>query len=131
MNGESMLDGVMFGRLIAVLGLVIGMILLAGWALKRFGGGGLARAAQRSRRLALIEIRPLDPHHKLALVSRDGVEHLILLAANHSAVIETGIAPPAATEPEPRFRDALAEPADGRPVLRADDEDDRRDGAPR
>lgn len=126
-----MLDGMMFGRLIAVLGLVIGLILLAGWAFKRFGGGGVSRTASRSRRLAVVEVRPLDPQHKLVLVARDGVEHLILLAANHSVVVETGIAPPAAREPEPRFRDALAEPRDARPVLRADDDEPGRDGEPR
>lgn len=125
-----MLDGMMFGRLIAVLGLVVGLILLTGWAFKRFGGGGLPRAAQRSRRLAVVEIRPLDPQHKLVLVARDGVEHLLLLAANHSLVVETGISPPVAAEAEPRFRDALAEPRDARPVLRADDEPGR-DGDPR
>lgn len=124
-----MLDGLMFGRLIAVLGLVVGLILLAGWVLKRFGGGGIVRARQGSRRLAVVEVRPLDPQHKLVLVARDGVEHLILLAANHSVVVETGIVPPAAAEPEPRFRDALAQPE--RPVLRADEADDLRDGEPR
>lgn len=126
-----MLDGVMFGRLIAILGLVIGLILLAGWAFKRFGGGGLPRAALRSRRLAVVEIRPIDPQHKLALVSRDGVEHLLLLAAGRSVVIETGIVPPPAAEPEPRFRDALAEPRGDRPVLRADEEADDWDKEPR
>ncbi len=119
-----MIDGVMIGRLIAVLGLVIGLILLAGWVLKRTGGGGLARAAQRSRRLAVIEARPLDPHHKLVLVSRDGVEHLLVIGANHTAVVETGIVPPAAAEPaepQPRFRDVLDREA---PVLRAPEEDE-------
>lgn len=123
-----MLDGLMFGRLIAVLGLVVGLILLAGWVLKRFGGGGI-RARQGSRRLAVVEVRPLDPQHKLVLVARDGVEHLILLAASHSVVVETGIAPPDPAEPEPRFRDALAEPE--RPVLRAAETEDLRDGEPR
>ncbi len=74
----------------------------------------------------MIEARPLDPHHKLVLISRDGVEHLLVLGSNHTAVVETGIVPPKSATPEDpiervRFRDALDPAPSDRPVLKASD----------
>lgn len=43
----------------------------------------------RSRRLELVESLNLDAKHKLALVKRDGQEHLILLAPSQNIIIET------------------------------------------
>lgn len=135
MNADSMLDGTTIGRLIAVLGLVIGLILLAGWVLKRTGAG-LTRRGGAYRRLAVLEVRQIDPQHKLALISRDGTEHLLMLGSGHSLVIETGLTPPPPADPaDPaervRFRDALAEKSTDpdRPVLKASDRLD--DGASR
>lgn len=75
--------------------LVLGLIALAAWALRRFGPGGLGVSLGRSlraRRLTIVETLPLDPRHRLVLVRRDDREHLILLGAGES-VVETGIAP--------------------------------------
>lgn len=40
-------------------------------------------------RLAIIEVRYLDPKRKLVLVRRDDVEHLLLLAHDRELVIES------------------------------------------
>ncbi len=125
MSADSLLDGASITRLIAVLVLVIGLILIAGWLFKRTGAG-LQRAGGKLRRLQVLEARPLDAHHKLVLVSRDGVEHLLVLGNNHSVVVETGIIPPKPAIPEDpiervRFRDALDAAPGDRPVLKASD----------
>ena len=132
MSADSMLDGVGLTRLIAVLVLVIGLILVAGWLFKRTGAG-FVRAGMKFRRLSVVEARPIDPHHKLVLVSRDGIEHLLVVGANHTQVIETGITPPKRETPEDpservRFRDALdAAPDPDRPILKASERFDEPD----
>lgn len=125
MSADSLLDGATLTRLIAVLVLVIGLILIAGWLFKRTGAG-FARAGAKFRRLAVIEARPIDPNHKLVLISRDGVETLLVLGTNHTVVVETGIVPPKSATPEDpiervRFRDALDAAPSDRPVLKATD----------
>ncbi len=78
--------------LLVVLGLIAGIT----WLIRRFGWSGrIARAAAvtgQQRRLSVIEACNIDGRRRLVLVKRDGIEHLILLTANGSAVvIERGI----------------------------------------
>jgi hypothetical protein len=105
-----MIDGTTVVRLVAVLALVIGLILLATWLIRRVGLGS-TRGAAKSRRLSVIEVRPLDAHRRLVLVGRDEVRHLLLIGGTRDLVIETGIADE--TEGEPlervRFRDVIPE----------------------
>lgn len=69
--------------------LVIGLIALCAWALRRFGLGGAIRPV-RGRRLAVVESLALDPRHRLVLVRRDDREHLILIGTGET-VVESGI----------------------------------------
>lgn len=113
MTAESMINGATLGRLIAVLSLVVGLILLATWLIRRAGFGvGMARGVAKSRRLSILEIRPIDAQRRLVLVGRDDVEHLLLIGGTHDLVVETAITPPAAAE-DPlervRFRDVIPE----------------------
>ncbi|MFO1238045.1 MAG: flagellar biosynthetic protein FliO [Alphaproteobacteria bacterium] len=79
-------------RLAAALGAVLGLVLLAAWAMRRFGLGGLAVAASGpAKRLSVVEARPLDARRQLLLLRRDDVEHLVILSAAGETVIETGI----------------------------------------
>jgi flagellar protein FliO/FliZ len=79
--------------------LVLGLIALCTWALRRFGLGGAIRPV-RGRRLAVIESLALDPRHRLVLVRRDDREHLILIGASET-VVESGITPsPSTVNPE-------------------------------
>lgn len=80
---------------VLVLILVIGLILGLAALLKRFGLAD-ARALGRRTRLATIETRSLDGRHRVVLLRRDDVEHLVLVGPNTSQVIERGI--PAAPE---------------------------------
>lgn len=79
-----------------VIGLIGGMHFL----LKRFGWEQRLRPERKGRRLAVVESVMIDPRHKLALVRRDGVEHLLLLGHQSDRVVETGIQAEQAEEKE-------------------------------
>jgi flagellar protein FliO/FliZ len=80
-------------RYLAALLLVLGLIGAAGLAARRFGLPGLAKPAA-SRRLRIVETLMISPRQRLALVSRDGVEHLVMFGPDGASVIETQITPP-------------------------------------
>ncbi|TDQ84395.1 flagellar protein FliO/FliZ [Dongia mobilis] len=77
-------------RFILALVLVLGLILLLAWVLRRFGAGGLVRPGGR-RRLHVVESAMAGPRHRLMLVRRDDTEHLILMGPNGDLVVERGI----------------------------------------
>jgi len=86
-------------RFFLALGFVL--LLIAGLAalVRRSGFGNrlaLSPAAGAERRLALVEVRPLDAKRKLVLLRRDDREHLVLLGIGGDLLIESDIpAPPA------------------------------------
>jgi len=129
-TAESMIDGATLTRLTAVLALVIGLILLATWLMRRVGLGA-ARGVAKSRRLSVVEVRPIDAHHRLVLVGRDDVFHLLLIGGAHDLVVETGIPRETAEDPleRVRFRDVIPEAGRGgarilRPGQRIEPEDE-------
>jgi flagellar protein FliO/FliZ len=80
--------------------LVIGLILGLAWIMKRTGfGGGASGPLARRRRLSTVEAAALDARHRVVLIRRDNVEHLVLIGPNTSQVIETGI--PSTTPNDP------------------------------
>jgi flagellar protein FliO/FliZ len=71
-----------FARAIFALILVLGLIGLAAYGMRRFGPEWMVRLQQQprtARRLTIIESLPLDPVRRLVLVRLDGVERLLLL----------------------------------------------------
>ena len=89
-----------FSALILVLGLILGLA----WIARRLGlMGRLATVGGRQRRLAIVEVLPLDAKRRLVLLRRDGAEHLVLLGINGDIVVEHGTAPALA----PSFSAAL------------------------
>lgn len=93
--------------LVFVLSLIGGLTLVA----RRLGYGHAVRGP-RSRRLALVEVMPLDARRRLVLIRRDRMEHLLLIGPTGEHVIETGIgtadfATP--TAPATTFADHLAD----------------------
>ena len=86
------MDATTYLRFLLVLILVIGLIVGLGWLLKRFGlGEGVSGPLGRRRRLGIVESIAADARHKVVLVRRDDVEHLVLIGPNTSQVIESGI----------------------------------------
>ena len=96
-------------RFFLALGFVL--LLIAGLAalVRRSGFGSrlaLSPAAGTERRLALVEVRPLDAKRKLVLLRRDDREHLVLLGIGGDLLIESDI-------PAPPARPAAAVQAEG------------------
>jgi len=68
-------------RAVFALFVTIGLIMLAGWGMRRFGPEAMSRlqTARKERRLSIVETLVLDPARRLVLVRLDGEERLILL----------------------------------------------------
>lgn len=71
--------------------LVISLMLLFSYFMRRAGIAGPGLALGAKRRLKVVEVAPLDHKRRLVLVRRDEVEHLLVLGANGETVVETGI----------------------------------------
>ena len=72
--------------------LVLGLIMALTWLLRRYGLGDGARSTLgRKKRLMTIESATVDARHRLVLVKRDNVEHLLLIGPGDSFVVEHGI----------------------------------------
>jgi flagellar protein FliO/FliZ len=83
-------------RFALVLVFVLGLVLVLGWVLKRAGIGGGA-VIGKNRRLGIVETAFLGPKHRLILVRRDAVEHLVLISPMSSTLVESGIVSPGAS----------------------------------
>ena len=90
------MDLIDFGRYLGALLLVLGLLGAAALGTRRFGLPGIVKGASM-RRLALVETMMVGPRHKLFLLRRDGVEHLVLMGPQGASVVETGISAPLAT----------------------------------
>jgi len=81
-------------RTLGALGMVLGMLGGALWIVRRYDirlPGRIATGTRR-KRLEMVERLSLDPKRSVALIRRDGCEHLLLIAPDGHVVIETGIA---------------------------------------
>ena len=90
-------------RTVGALGLVLGMLAAALWAVKRYDIKLPGRVSTGSRkRVEVVERLALDAKRSVALIRRDGREHLVLIGPDGSTTLETGIiAPPREAAPEP------------------------------
>ena len=72
---------------------VLGLLALAFWLLRRFGGGRLGSGATRGRqsRLAVIDQATVDSRRRLVLIRRDNVEHLLIIGGPSDVVVEQNI----------------------------------------
>jgi hypothetical protein len=72
--------------------IVLGLIGVAAWAVRRFGSARLGGAVRgRQPRLAVIEYATVDARRRLLLVRRDNVEHLVMIGGPTDVVIESNI----------------------------------------
>jgi flagellar protein FliO/FliZ len=97
---------------------VLALIAVTAWVVRRFGSGALASVGGRGRqpRLAVIDAASVDARRKLILVRRDNVEHLLMIGGPSDVVIEPNIVRAAAardlTAPRtPAIQDAMPRPA--------------------
>jgi flagellar protein FliO/FliZ len=85
------MDPIDYGRFLAALLFVLGLIALTAWLARRFRLGPGAPPAT-GRRLVLVETLTLDARRKLVLIRRDATEHLLLLSPDGNKLVEGGIA---------------------------------------
>jgi hypothetical protein len=78
--------------------IVLGLIGVTAWAVRRFGAGRLgANARGRQPRLAVIDYASVDGRRRLILVRRDNVEHLLMIGGPTDVVVEPNIVRATAT----------------------------------
>ncbi|HVJ41515.1 MAG TPA: flagellar biosynthetic protein FliO [Dongiaceae bacterium] len=82
------MDGESYLRFVLALVLVLGLLALAAFFLRR---SGIGPKLGRGRRLSVVETLPLGPRHRLILVRRDDVEHLVLIGPQGDVVVESGV----------------------------------------
>ncbi|HET7020991.1 MAG TPA: flagellar biosynthetic protein FliO [Xanthobacteraceae bacterium] len=72
---------------------VLGLLALAFWLVRRFGGGRLGSGAARGRqpRLAVIDQANVDGRRRLVLIRRDNIEHLLIIGGPSDVVVEQNI----------------------------------------
>src|SRR5882724_10859654 len=119
-----MLD-VLFGegqyglRFLFAFVVVLGLIGVTAWIVRRFGGDRLGAATARGRqpRLAVIDAAAVDGRRRLILIRRDNVEHLLMIGGPTDVVIEPNIVRAAAATREssasartPAATDTLSRP---------------------
>lgn len=81
-------------RTMGALGVVLGLLGGALWVVRRYNIALPGRVTLgRGRRLEVVERVTLDGKRSLALVRRDGCEHLILIGPDGQMVVESGIVP--------------------------------------
>jgi len=73
--------------------IVLALLALAFWLMRRFGGGRLGGGATRGRqpRLAVIDQATVDSRRRLVLIRRDNVEHLLIIGGPTDVVVEQNI----------------------------------------
>src|SRR5215471_7165002 len=94
-------EGSLIVRFVVAFVIVLALIGLTFWLIRRFGGARVSNGQQKGRqpRLAVIDAAPVDGRRRLVLVRRDNVEHLLMIGGPTDVVVETNILPAASREP--------------------------------
>lgn len=109
-------------RAIVALGLVLALIMLTVWLMRRFGQGGIASGAagrNRQQRLSVLDSAPVDARRRLVLIRRDNLEHLLLIGGPTDVVVEANImrgAMPSQSRIQAPSRSGVFDLADEQPV---------------
>ena len=77
-----------YWRFLLALLFVVALIAGCAWIARRFGFAARFGASAGKRRLAIVEVLPLDGRRRLVLLRRDDAEHLVLLGLHNDLVIE-------------------------------------------
>jgi flagellar protein FliO/FliZ len=98
--------------------IVLGLIGLTAWAVRRFGAGRLGGMGARGRqpRLAVVDYASVDGRRRLILVRRDNIEHLVMIGGPSDIVVESNIV---RATPAPREVPVVRQPTVPEPLPRA------------
>ncbi|WP_426441836.1 flagellar biosynthetic protein FliO [Bradyrhizobium genosp. P] len=95
-----------------ILAFVVVLLLIgvAAWLVRRFAGNRLGANANRGRmpRLAVIDAAAVDGRRRLVLVRRDNVEHLLMIGGPSDIVVEPNIVRAAPGRDQMSARPAIA-----------------------
>jgi flagellar protein FliO/FliZ len=83
----------LYTRFTVALVAILALLAAFAWLVRRYGVGGQARGGGK-RRLAIVEVMPIDGKRRLILLRRDSTEHLVLLGPDRALLVESGIAAP-------------------------------------
>jgi len=80
-------------RFLIAFVVVLALIGLTAWLVRRFGASRLGGSSARGRqpRLAVIDAATVDGRRRLVLIRRDNVEHLLMIGGPTDVVIEPNI----------------------------------------
>ena len=72
---------------------VLALIGVTAWLVRRFGANRLGGASARGRqpRLAVIDAATVDGRRRLVLIRRDNIEHLLMIGGPTDLVVEPNI----------------------------------------
>ena len=86
-------DTLLAGRFLLAFIVVLAVIGIAAWAVRRLGSTRTAHAVRgRLPRLGVIDYASVDSRRRLVLVRRDNVEHLVMIGGPTDVVVEANIA---------------------------------------
>lgn len=89
------MDTTTYLKFVIALVFVLALIGVLATVARKLGMGPRSGIMAKDKRLALIESMAIDAKHRVCLIQRDNVQHLVLLGNDTDTVIETGIdAPP-------------------------------------
>jgi flagellar protein FliO/FliZ len=92
---------------------VLALIGLTAWLVRRFGANRLGGAARgRQPRLAVIDAATVDGRRRLVLIRRDNVEHLLMIGGPTDVVVEPNIVRATGARDLPRDPARIAVPTD-------------------
>jgi hypothetical protein len=79
-------------KFIAAFVVVLALIGLTAWLVRRFGANRLGSSARgRQPRLAVVDAANVDGRRRLVLIRRDNVEHLMMIGGPNDVVVEPNI----------------------------------------
>ena len=85
-------NGAIIFQYVITLAVILGLIGLIVWAIRRYGRGSVGPSARgRLPRLAVVDTLAIDGKRRLVLVRRDNVEHLVLIGGPTDVVVEPSI----------------------------------------
>lgn len=92
------MDNIDYIKFLLAFAVVLGLIWLLGSVSRKFNLSqlGIKLASSGQKRLQIISIQALDTRHRLVLIRRDDVEHLLAVSPDRVTLIEQHITPPVA-----------------------------------
>ena len=104
-------------KFIAAFVVVLALIGLTAWLVRRFGSNRLGGGVRgRQPRLAVIDAANVDGRRRLVLIRRDNVEHLMMIGGPNDVVVEPNIVRASARDTREPARDVRAPEPAARPV---------------